>query len=147
MDDHEEATALVPSLAYPSPASSKSDDQASDTIVSTSAPSESWNSSDWRDERSEDSADLDEGTDLEMKQPGVVSPTQVRRQPNMEHVLDRLTHTLDNANSPLDAFDVDAIRSESIRSFRVIRRRAEQDGIQYAQDYLRVGPGSIHHAL
>ena len=142
-----DATTGVPSLAYPSPTPSNSETLDSETIASTSVPSESWNSSDWRDGQSDDSADLDEGTYLKKKQPGVASPTQVRRQPNMEDVLDRLTHTLDNANSPLDAHDVDAIRSESIRSYRVVCRRAEHDGIQYAQDYLHVGPGSIHHAV
>ena len=142
-----DATTCVPLLAYPSPTPSNSEVLDSEMIVSTSAPSESWNSSNWRDGQSEDSVDLDEGMYLKKEQPGVASPTQVRRQPNMEGVLDRLTHTLDNANLPLDAYDVDVIRSELIRSFRVIRQCAELDGIQYAQDYLRIRPGSIHHTV
>ena len=149
-------TPLLPALAYPSPVPSQSDACESETIASSSATSESWDSSEWRDDRSEDSTDLNDhsASDIDdhpglktRSQLGTASSAQVRREPNMEYILDRLTHTLDNANSPLDSYDVDAIRSESIRSFRAVRRRAERDGIQYAQDYLHVGPGSIHHAV
>lgn len=153
MNDHpagikgKHTAALVPSLAYPSPTPSNSKASGrSETIASTS--SESWNSSEWRDGQSEDSSDVDENSELGSTNGLGSAPSgQVRRQPNMEHVLDRLTHTLDNTTAPLDTYDIDNIRSESIRSFRAVRRRAEHDGIRYAQDYLRVGPGSIHHTV
>ncbi|EPT00586.1 hypothetical protein FOMPIDRAFT_1049622, partial [Fomitopsis schrenkii] len=141
------------------------EDAKSETIHSESSDSEmsggsseaSWDSATWNGghygryarfalESPSNSSDTDMDA-FEFDSDYDYNEPQVCKYPNMEHVLDRLTHALDNANAPLDPYDIDCIRSESVRSFRAVRGRANRSGMERASDYVHRGPGSISYAV